>query len=71
MSRDICKRFGARIRELREAKHMSQIALAEKVGIEQPHLSNLELGKKEAKLRVVEALATGLGVSLRELFWNL
>lgn len=71
MSRDICKRFGARIRELREAKQMSQIALAEKVGIEQPHLSNLENGNKEPKLRVIEALATGLGISLRQLFWEL
>lgn len=71
MSSDICKRFGARIRKLREAKGMSQITLAEKIGIEQPHLSNLENGKKEPKLRVVEMLASGLGVSLRQLFWNL
>lgn len=68
MSRDICKRFGARIKQLREKRKMSQIALAEKIGIEQPHLSNLENGKKEAKLRVVEMLAIGLKVSLSELF---
>jgi transcriptional regulator with XRE-family HTH domain len=68
MSRDICKRFGARIKQLRESKKMSQITLAEKIGIEQPHLSNLENGKKEAKLRVVEMLAIGLKVSLSELF---
>lgn len=50
---------------------MGQVALAEKAGIEQQHLSNVELGKKEPGLRVVEMLATGLGVSLRQLFWNL
>lgn len=71
MSTDICKRFGARVRQLREAAHMSQIALAEKIGIEQPHLSNVENGNKEAGLEVVAMLATGLGVSLRKLFWNL
>ncbi len=71
MSRDICKRFGARIRELREAQNMSQITLAERVGIEQPHLSNLENGKKEPKLRVIEMLADGLGVPLRKIFWDL
>ena len=71
MSSDICKRFGKRIRELREAKGMSQIALAEKIGIEQPHLSNLENGRKEPKLRVIEMLASGLGVSLRKMFWEL
>lgn len=71
MSRDICKRFGERVRQLREQKGMGQVALAEKAGIEQQHLSNVELGKKEPGLRVVEMLATGLGVSLRQLFWKL
>jgi transcriptional regulator with XRE-family HTH domain len=50
---------------------MSQITLAEKAGIEQQHLSNLELGNKEAKIKVIEMLAIGLGVSLRQLFWDL
>jgi len=71
MSRDICKRFGARIKQLREARKMSQIALSEKVGIEQPHLSNLERGMKEPKLRVIEMLAIGLDVPLGKLFKDL
>jgi transcriptional regulator with XRE-family HTH domain len=71
MSSDIKKRFGARVRELRLERKMSQIALAEKAGIEQQHLSNLELGKKEAKIKVIEMLAQGLGISLRQLFWDL
>jgi transcriptional regulator with XRE-family HTH domain len=57
-----------RIRQLREEKKLTQVELAEKVGIEQQHLSNLELGKKEAGLRVIDMLATGLGVSLAMLF---
>lgn len=60
-----------RVRKLRLERKMSQIALAEKAGIEQQHLSNLELGNKEAKIKVIEMLATGLGVSLRQLFWDL
>jgi len=71
MSRDICKRFGKRVRQLREQKKITQVALAEKAGVEQQHLSNVELGNKEPGLRVVEMLATGLGVSLRQLFWDL
>ena len=71
MSPDIRKRFGSRVRELREERNMTQIALAEKAGIEQQHLSNLELGKKEAKIKVIEMLASGLGISLRQLFWDL
>ena len=34
-------------------------------------LSNLENGKKEPKLRVIEMLAGGLGVPLRRIFWDL
>ena len=71
MSRDICKRFGMRIKKLRETKKLSQIALSEKIGIEQPHLSNLERGKKEPGLRVIEMLAIGLNVSLDKLFKGL
>lgn len=71
MSSDICKRFGARIKKLRESKKLSQIALSERIGIEQPHLSNLERGKKEPGLRVIEMLAIGLDVPLGTLFKDL
>ena len=71
MSRDICKRFGARIKKLRQTKKLSQIALSEKVGIEQAHLSNLERGKKEPGLRVIEMLAIGLDIPLERLFKDL
>lgn len=68
MSRDICKRFGRRLAQVRKQKKMSQVQLAEKVGIESGYLSVLENGRKEACLRVIDALATGLGVSLSSLF---
>jgi transcriptional regulator with XRE-family HTH domain len=71
MSRDICKRFGVRIKKLRQTKKLSQIALSERVGIEQAHLSNLERGKKEPGLRVIEMLAIGLDVPLGKLFKDL
>jgi transcriptional regulator with XRE-family HTH domain len=71
MSREITSRFGARIRELRLAKKMRQIDLAERVGIQEAYVSSIESGKKEPCLRVIEMLADGLGVSLRKLFWDL
>ena len=42
--------------------------LAEKIGIQSTYLSDLENAKKEPCLRVIDLLATGLGVSLSELF---
>jgi transcriptional regulator with XRE-family HTH domain len=71
MSRDICERFGQRIRQLREAKGLSQIALSEKVGVEQPYVSLVENGKQEPCLRNIELLAIGLDVPLGKLFKDL
>lgn len=71
MSRDICIRFGERLRALREGRGISQMALAAKVGVEQPYISLVENGKQEPCLRNIDSLATGLGVPLSELFQGL
>jgi transcriptional regulator with XRE-family HTH domain len=57
-----------RIRELREARGMSQAALAEAVGVRQATISDLETGKaKTLRLSLLEQLARELGVPAREL----
>ncbi len=71
MSTEIRKRFGARVRELRQEKNMLQGELADKVGIRESFVSNIETAKKEPCLEVIKMLADGLGVSLRKLFWDL
>jgi transcriptional regulator with XRE-family HTH domain len=48
-----------------------QIYLAELSGIGRSHISELENGRREAGLRVIESLASSLGVSLDELFRNI
>lgn len=54
------KQIGLRIREVRLQKKMSQAELAELSHINLPHISDIELGKKEMRLstfvRIVEAL---------------
>ena len=71
MSTEFRKRFGARVRELRQEKNMLQGELAHKVGVRESYISDLENAKKEPCLEVIEMLAQGLGVSLRRLFWDL
>jgi transcriptional regulator with XRE-family HTH domain len=71
MSRDICEHFGERIRALREARGISQMALAERVEVEQPYISLVENGKQEPCLRNIEKLAIGLEVPLSKLFQDL
>ena len=52
--------IGARIREARLARKMSQSELAEKSNISLPHISEIELGKADIRLqsfiRIIEAL---------------
>jgi transcriptional regulator with XRE-family HTH domain len=71
VSTEIRKRFGARVRELRHEKNMLQGELADKVGVRESYVSDVENAKKEPCLEVIKMLADGLGVSLRRLFWDM
>lgn len=68
MSKDICKRFGQRIRQVRNQKKLTQVALCHKIDMEQKTLSAIENGHMEPCLRNIELLALGLGMSLGQLF---
>jgi transcriptional regulator with XRE-family HTH domain len=60
--------LGARLKELRKSKGLSQDALAEQVGIDAKHLSRLEVGGSYPSLDTLERLAQVLGVELKEFF---
>lgn len=67
MARDICTRFGRRIRELRKERGWRQLDLAEQAGISENYVSDLELGRKEVCLRTIEALSEALDMGILEL----
>jgi transcriptional regulator with XRE-family HTH domain len=71
VSTEIRKLFGARLRELRHEKNMLQGELADKVGVRESFVSDIENAKKEPCLEVIKMLADGLGVSLRRMFWDM
>lgn len=50
---------------------MLQGELADRVGIRESFVSDIENAKKEPCLEVIHMLADGLGVSLRRMFWDL
>jgi transcriptional regulator with XRE-family HTH domain len=54
---------GQRIRSLRQAHALSQAKLAKLLGVEQPHVSNIERGARSATLQQVTRLSKKLGVS--------
>ena len=63
------KKIGARIREIRLQKHMSQANLADKANIHLSHISDIENGKSTLLLptfiRITEALQVSADVLLR------
>jgi transcriptional regulator with XRE-family HTH domain len=65
---EICKRFGDRIRALRNDRGLSQEALADLAGLHRTYIGSVERGKQNLSLVNIERLATTLGVSLAELF---
>ena len=71
MSKDICKRFGERVKQVRNQKKITQLELCHKIRMEQKTLSAVENGRMEPCLRNIDLLATGLGVPLATLFKGL
>jgi transcriptional regulator with XRE-family HTH domain len=59
---------GMRIREIRKARGLSQVQLAEMAGVEQPTISRIEKGEDGVTLRLLRQTAAALGVSIAELF---
>jgi transcriptional regulator with XRE-family HTH domain len=59
--------MGKRLKKLREAKGMSQAALAEKADLSRGYLLRLEAGRQDPTLGTLERLAKALDVSLRKL----
>lgn len=62
------KRFGERVRELRQAKGLSQEELAFKSGVHRTYLGGIERGERNPSLKNISAIAEALGVKLSELF---
>ena len=60
--------LGARIKELRKSRGLSQEELAEKIGVEPQHMSRLEIGKSYPSLDRLEKIAIALDVPLKDFF---
>ena len=61
------RRFGERVRALRQEAGLSQEELALRLKLSRTYLSQLEAGRRNVSLRTAERIAHGLGVPLAEL----
>jgi transcriptional regulator with XRE-family HTH domain len=68
MKDNLLKRFGDRVRVLRERSGLSQDALAAKAGIHRTYLGGVERGERNICLKNIFRLAAALEVHPRELF---
>jgi transcriptional regulator with XRE-family HTH domain len=60
--------LGARIKELRKGRQLSQDQLSEKINIDPKHLSRIEVGKSYPSLDTLEKIAKALGVEIKDFF---
>lgn len=59
---DLCERFGANVRRLRKEAGFSQEAFADRAGLARSYMSEVEIGRRNPTLKVVERIAEALNV---------
>ncbi len=67
----LCAELGKRIRSLRKRKGWTQIEMAAYLGINRGHLSDLEMGKREAGILMLQVIAKGLDTTMEKLLKGL
>lgn len=67
VSSTIATHFGQRLRALRLKHGMSQVEMAYRFGIDRGHISEMENGKKNVCLPMLEVLAKGFQITVSEL----
>jgi len=60
--------LGARIKELRKLRQITQEQLAEKVDLATRYISLIEVGRSSPSLETIENIARALQVEIRDLF---
>ena len=68
MQNNIRKRFGIRVRQLRNEKGWSQEKFADLCGLHRTYMGAIERGEQNLSLVNIEKVAVTLAVSLAELF---
>ncbi len=65
---DIKDKVGARIRELRHELGISQEALGNKAGVDRTYVTDVENGRRNISVEILEKLIAALEVSFQEFF---
>lgn len=68
---NINARFGRRVRELRNQKKISQEKFANEIGIDRTYMTDIENGKRNVSLAIIEKIAGGFEMSVSDLLKEL
>ena len=68
MAASLKRRFGRRIKELRHKSGLTQVELADKLGLSRSYLADIEAGNRNVGLENLKVLADGFDLNLSELF---
>lgn len=64
----LLRSIGARVRNLREAKHWTQETLAERSGLDRSYIAGIEAGLRNPSMKAMAKVAGGFEMTLTELF---
>lgn len=67
----ITKRFGQRIKEIRNTQGISQEKFALLIDMDRTYYASVESGKRNVSINNIEKIAKGFNMSLEELFKGL
>lgn len=67
----VCIALGKRIRTLRLSKGWTQVEMAVHLGINRGHLSDIERGKREIGLLMLQVIAKGLDTTMDKMLKGL
>lgn len=65
---DLRKKFGSKVKQLREQKGYSIEYLANIANIDRTYISDIEKGNRNVSLLIIEKLAKSLEVDIKNLF---
>lgn len=68
MKDEICRKFAIKLKEIREAKNVSQGKLSVEAECAKSYIGMIENGKKMPTLKIIAKLARALKVHVKDLF---
>jgi transcriptional regulator with XRE-family HTH domain len=68
LSPNLLRRFGRRVRDLRQSRGLSQEDFAEQCGLDRTYIGGVERGERNISLKNIGQIAAALDMSIARLF---